>query len=106
MWAGRRSWWLIAVLVSCPGCVQAQDTKFSADVNVVNVLANVFDQRGALVQNLKKTDFVLEEDGRPQVIRYFAQQAELPLTLGLLVDTSGSMSRILSEEREASSVFF
>lgn len=84
----------------------AQEPKFSADVNVVNILANVFDQRGALVQNLAKHDFVVEDDGQPQNIRYFSKQSELPLTLGLLVDTSGSMARMRDEEHDASMQFF
>jgi VWFA-related protein len=84
----------------------AQEPKFSADVNVVNILANVFDQRGALVQNLGKRDFVVEDNGRRRDIRYFSKQTELPLTLGLLVDTSGSMARMRSEEHDASMQFF
>jgi VWFA-related protein len=95
-----------AVLFCLQSQAPAQATKFSTDVNVVNVLANVFDQRGALIQNLSKTDFVVEEDGRKQAVRYFSKQTELPLTLGLLVDTSGSMSRMLDEEHAASSLFF
>jgi VWFA-related protein len=84
----------------------AQEPKFSADVNVVNIIANVFDQRGALVQNLAKHDFVVEDDGQRQDIRYFSRQSELPLTLGLLVDTSGSMVRMQDEEHYASMQFF
>jgi VWFA-related protein len=79
---------------------------FSADVKVVNVFATVRDKEGQLVKGLTKDDFVLEEDDRPQVIRYFAQQSDLPLTLGLLVDTSGSERRMLGAERQASEKFF
>jgi VWFA-related protein len=79
---------------------------FSTDVKVVNVFATVRDKKGHLVKGLTKDDFVLEEDGRPQVIRYFAQQSDLPLTLGLLVDTSGSERRMIGEERQASEKFF
>ncbi len=57
------------------------------------------------MRNLTKDDFVLEEDSRPQVIRYFAQQSDLPLTLGLLVDTSGSERRMLGTEKQASYTF-
>ena len=95
-----------AVFFCLQSLALAQATKFSTDVNVVNVLANVFDQRGALIQNLSKSDFVVEEDGRKQDVRYFSKQTELPLTLGLLVDTSGSMSRMLDEEHAASALFF
>jgi len=74
-------------------------------VQVVNVLATVRDKKGAMVSNLTKGDFALEEDGRPQTIRYFANETDLPLKLGLLVDTSMSQRRVLGEERTASSTF-
>ena len=79
-----------------------KDTTFTADVRVVNVFATVRDKHGAIVRNLTKDDFQLEEDGRPQTIRYFAQESDLPLTLGLLVDTSLSQRRVLGQERTAS----
>jgi VWFA-related protein len=80
---------------------QEQPT-FSADVKVIGVLANVMDKHGAIIRNLTKSDFVLLEDGRPQTISYFTQQSDLPLTLGLLVDTSMSQERVLDAERSAS----
>jgi VWFA-related protein len=79
---------------------------YSSDVNVVNVLATVHEKDGKVVSTLDKDDFSLEEDGRPEVIRYFARQSDLPLTLGLLVDTSGSESRNIEAERRASYKFF
>ena len=82
------------------------DAKYSSDVNVVNVLASVHDKDGKVVSNLDKDDFSIEEDGRPQMIRYFARQSDLPLTLGLLVDTSGSERRNIEAERRASYKFF
>jgi VWFA-related protein len=54
------------------------------------------------VRNLTKDDFLLSEDGRPQTIKYFSQESGLPLTLGLLVDTSMSQRRVLGKERDAS----
>lgn len=81
------------------------DVKFSSNVNVVNVFATVHDKQGKIVKNLVKDDFTLDEDGRPQVIRYFSQQSDLPLTLGLLIDTSGSQRRVLEPERRASYKF-
>jgi VWFA-related protein len=80
----------------------AKDTTFSTDVNVVNVFATVRDKKGQIVRNLTKDDFALAEDGRPQTIRYFSQESGLPLTLGLLVDTSMSQRRVLGKERDAS----
>jgi VWFA-related protein len=78
---------------------------FSTDVKVVNVLATVRNKTGALAGNLNQDDFLLSEDGRPQTIRYFARESDLPLTLGLLVDTSGSQRRVLDAERGASMRF-
>jgi VWFA-related protein len=84
-----------------------QDPKptFTADVKVVNILATVRDKKGVVVKGLPQDEFVLLEDGRPQVIRYFAQESNLPLTVGLLVDTSGSTRTVLGEERNASHRF-
>ena len=79
-----------------------QEPVFSTDVKVVNVLATVRDKKGAFISNLGKDDFSLSEDGRPQTIRYFARDTDLPLTLGLMVDTSGSQQRVLDAERGAS----
>ena len=75
---------------------------FSTDVKVVNVLATVRNKTGSLVGNLNRDDFSLSEEGRPQTIRYFARETNLPLTLGLMVDTSGSQRRVLDAERGAS----
>jgi hypothetical protein len=82
-----------------------QPPTFSSDVKVVNVLATVRNKQGKIVQNLTKDDFTLEEDGRPQTIRYFARETDLPLTMGLLVDTSGSQRRVLGAESRASYQF-
>ncbi len=75
---------------------------FSSNVKVVNVLATVRDKHGQIVNNLTKDDFKLEQDGHPQTIHYFAKETDLPLTLGLLVDTSMSQRRVLEQERSAS----
>ncbi len=80
----------------------AQDKPFSVDVKVVNVFATVRDSKGTVVRNLRQEDFKLDEDGRPQTIKYFSQESNLPLTLGLLVDTSMSQRRVLADERRAS----
>src|SRR5258706_5965813 len=90
---------LLSLFLSCLLVLRAQDKTFSAEVKVVNVLATVRNNKGEVVRNLTKDDFTLEEEGRPQAIRYFAQESNLPLTLGLLVDTSGSQRRVLGQER-------
>lgn len=84
---------------------QEQKPNFSADVKVVNLFATVRDKKDQIVKNLTKDDFLLEEDGRPQKIQYFSQESNLPLTVGLLVDTSGSTRRVLPDERDASDRF-
>src|ERR1700722_866050 len=83
-----------------------QDKTFSTDVKVVNILATVRNKQGQIVRDLTQGDFTLDEDGRPQTIRYFSKESDLPLTLGLVVDTSGSQRRVLDQERTASSKFF
>jgi VWFA-related protein len=83
--------------------LRAQDVPtFSTDVKLVTVLATVTDRKGEIVRNLTKDDFLLLEDKRPQTIRYFSQESDLPLTLGLMVDTSMSQRRVLDAERGAS----
>jgi VWFA-related protein len=99
---------LIPVLRRLGAQQQQQQDKptFSAAVKVVNLFANVRNKAGAIVKDLTKDDFLLDEDGRAQEIRYFSQESDLPLTLGLLVDTSGSQRRLIEEERAASYRFF
>jgi VWFA-related protein len=94
------------ILMLLSVAVTAQDaTTFHSDVRVINLFATVRDVEGHVVPNLTKDDFTLEEDGRPQTIRYFSQESGLPLTLGLLIDTSISQRRVLAEERSASHRF-
>lgn len=86
---------------------QADDgAVFSGGVDVVNILATVRDKKGVLITDLDKDDFQLKEDGKPQAIEYFAQLTDLPLTVGLLIDTSRSQMRILEEEQAAGKRFF
>jgi VWFA-related protein len=80
-------------------------TTISVDSRLVNIPVVVRDGKGALVQNLTKADFSLQVDGKPQTIRYFDLDRDLPLTLGLLVDTSQSVRNVLDEERTASTAF-
>ena len=71
----------------------AQDEPIRVDVNLVNVLASVRGKGGALISTLQKDDFKIYEDGKEQQIKNFTREPGLPLTLGLLVDTSASMRR-------------
>jgi VWFA-related protein len=80
-------------------------TTLSVDVKVVNLPVTVRDKHGKIVTNLTKDAFSLEEDGKPQTINYFKQESNLPLTVGLLVDTSMSERDNLDKERAASRTF-
>lgn len=91
--------------VSSPPVQTQPATTLSVQVKVVNVLATVRDKHGKIVNNLTKDDFTLTDDGRPQIIHYFTRETDLPLTLGLLVDTSMSQRRVLDQERSASHTF-
>jgi VWFA-related protein len=72
---------------------------FRKNVTVVNVQFTVKDKHGALVPNLDKEHFELLEEGKPQTIKYFSALTDLPLTIGLLIDTSKSMEHTLPEEK-------
>jgi len=80
-------------------------TTISVDSKLVNIPVVVRDNKGALALNLTKADFSLQVDGKPQTIRYFDLDNDLPLNLGLLVDTSQSQRNVLDDERSASSAF-
>jgi VWFA-related protein len=75
------------------------------DVDVVNVLCTVRDRKGALVKDLDKESFEIREDGKPQQLRYFARETDLPLTIGLLVDVSGSVRRMVQDEKATAERF-
>ena len=84
----------------------ADEQPIRVDVDVVNVLCTVSDKRGALVTNLHKEDFEIRENGRKQEIRYFARDTDLPLTVAMLMDVSGSVRQAIGAEREAAGRFF
>ena len=85
-------------------CAQ-QGPTISSRVNVVTLFATVHDANGRVVKNLTRDNFILLEDGVPQKIDYFSQESDLPLTIGLLVDTSRSQTGVLDQERRASYTF-
>src|SRR5271163_4440893 len=94
-----------SLVLSALARVAAQDASFSTGVKVVSLFATVRDRNNHLIMNLTKEDFQLQEDGRPQTIRYFSQERDLPLMLGLLVDTSRGQRGVLETERRASYTF-
>jgi len=80
-------------------------TTLKVNVQVVTLYFNVKDRRGALIPNLKKEDFRVSEDGKHQTIKYFGVDSNQPLTLGILIDTSGSQTRVLPMEQEVGASF-
>src|SRR5258708_24566197 len=82
---------------------QSQDQPvetLKVNVEVVQLFFNVKDKHGALIPNLTKDNFDLFEDGQPQTIKYFKAESDLPLTLGILIDTSYSQLHVLDMEKE------
>src|SRR5271154_2581188 len=87
---------------------QSQDQSvetLKVNVDVVQLFFNVKDKHGALIPNLNKENFDLFEDGQPQTIKYFKAESDLPLTLGMLIDSSGSQMRVLDMEKEVGASF-
>jgi VWFA-related protein len=84
---------------------QAPITTFKANVDVVQFFFNVKDKKGGIVANLPKENFELFEDGKPQTIKYFTSESNLPLTLGILIDGSASQERVLGMEKDAGAAF-
>jgi VWFA-related protein len=90
---------------NAPPSQQYSTETFKVDVGVVNLFFNVKDKHGLLIPGLKKEDFDIKEDGKPQTIKYFTAESNLPLTLGILIDTSGSQMRVLPMEQEVGASF-
>ncbi len=85
---------------------QQQPTEtLKVNVNVVQLFFNVKDKHGTLMPNLTKDDFEVLEDNKPQTIKYFTAESNLPLTLGILIDSSGSQINVLDMEKEVGGAF-
>ena len=95
----------VVFLVLAPILLPAQDPTLRMDVKLVNLFVNVTDQTGAIVGGLKKEDFKVAEDGRPQEISIFERESELPLNRTLAIDTSGSTFKDRAIEQDASRRF-
>jgi VWFA-related protein len=74
-------------------------------VNLVDVVFTVKDKAGNLVPHLTKDDCTVSEDKQPQTLKSFVSETHMPLTLGILLDTSGSQQRVLSLEQDVGSQF-
>jgi VWFA-related protein len=75
------------------------------NVNLVSLYFTVHDKRGALIPHLTKDDFTILEDKEPQKIKNFTAENDQPLTLGILLDTSGSQQNVLPLEQQAGAAF-
>src|SRR2546427_12461394 len=84
----------------------ADDQTIPVNVDLVNILFTVADKKGKFVTNLRKDDFRVFEDEKAQAITNFSGETDLPLTIALLVDTSGSIRDKLKFEQEAAIEFF
>jgi Ca-activated chloride channel homolog len=84
---------------------QKSQTTIPVTVNLVDVLFTVLDRRNKLVPNLEKQDFKVIDDNIPQDIRYFSKQSDLPLRIGMLMDTSNSIRDRLKFEQDAANNF-
>jgi len=101
---------LLAIAARCLSQSAAPDGgdtfTLSVRAQVVTVPVTVRDSKGKLLQDLTREDFQLSEDGQPQRIRYLTVDRDRPLTLGLLIDTSGSQRDYIKKERAAARAFF
>jgi Ca-activated chloride channel family protein len=87
------------------GQVQKSQTTIPVTVNLVDVLFTVLDRRNKLVPDLGQKDFQVLDDNVPQDIRYFSRQSDLPLRIGMLLDTSNSIRDRLKFEQDAANNF-
>lgn len=76
------------------------------DVDLVSLYFAVRNKQNGLIANLNKEDFELSEDSKPQTIKYFSRETNIPLTIGLLVDVSMSQQNLVETERRAAASFF
>jgi VWFA-related protein len=98
-------------LVALPGvarvaAAQEQDAVIKVEVNLVNVFCTVRGKNNMLIGNLEKSSFQVYEDAKQQEIKYFTRETDVPVTIGMLVDTSQSHERLLDIEKRAADSFF
>jgi len=84
---------------------QGQTPTIKAEVDLVNLFATVRDKNKRIVTDLKQDDFKLFEDGHEEKVAFFAKEMQLPITLGLLLDTSGSEQFMLGAIQDAGGRF-
>lgn len=96
----------LPILLLSPVLFAQDEPTIKVDVNLVNIFCSVHTKQNGLVGNLEKKDFQIFEDGKEQEIKYFTRETDLPLTIGLLIDTSESQRRLLDIEKRAAYQFF
>jgi len=74
-------------------------------VNLVDLFFTVKDKSGTLIPHLTRNQCAVAEDKAPQTFKSFVAETDQPLTLGILLDTSGSQQRVLPLEQQAGSQF-
>ena len=92
--------------VSGSHSLRSSQQTLRTDVNLVSVFFTVRDNKGKPITTLTQDDFKVTEDGRAQTISHFAQHSDVPLNVGVLLDTSTSLARTLGLEADAASNFF
>lgn len=96
----------LAVALAVSATLQAQTyPPIKVNVKLVNVFVNVTDANGSPVGGLTKDDFTIAEDGHPQKIAVFERDSEMPLSIVLAIDTSGSVAKDLAIEKRAAHTF-
>jgi VWFA-related protein len=83
----------------------ASQQPLKVQTTVVNVFATVRDKHNGIISDLTQNDFKIYEDGQEQKVAFFSKEANMPITLGVLIDTSGSMDRLIGAEQDAASRF-
>jgi len=97
---------VVAGLMILGGSVAATGQEpIRVKVNLVNVAFSARDERGALVDNLSKDDVEVFEDAVPQKIAFFAKSVDVPLTLGVIIDASGSQDHFSKQHKQDLEVF-
>src|SRR6195256_3518611 len=95
----------ILAVPAVPQEASSQGPVIRSQVNLVNVFATVRDKNKRIIGDLKREDFKISEDNQDQKIAFFSKEVALPITLALLLDTSGSEQDMLSAIQEAGSGF-
>lgn len=99
--------WGVALTLAVPALPQgqAQGPTIKTEVNLVNLFATVRDKNKRIVTNLTQDDFKVTEDGKEEKVSFFSKEMALPITLGLMLDTSGSEQRMLGAIQDAGARF-